>query len=173
MQKKYLFRVAIGATSLLSAHISQAQSIERQVIGAAGSFQTASWGSLSSTSGEAVVSTLTAGSNVLTQGFQQPLISDVMVYDIVLNNFSVQVYPNPASDIINVVINTNNADKHYSVTVFDLPGQRLDIPSQDISNGKQTHILIDIHQLAAATYMIMVADENNKQVKAIKFTKNN
>lgn len=158
----------IFSATIITAH---AQSIERQVIGTAGAFQTASWGSLSSTTGESATTTLTTASNVLTQGFQQPLISDVKVYDVAPITISVQVYPNPASDIANVVINTDNADKHYSATLFDLLGQRLELPNQYLINGRNTHIIFDLHRLAAATYMILITDEHNVQVKAIKFTK--
>jgi len=157
---------------LATAIMARAQSLERQVIGTAGSFQNVSWGSLSYTTGEVAVTTLTTATNVLTQGFQQPLQNDVMVYGIGINQLSVVAYPNPAADIINVVINANNADDRYSVTFFDLPGHRLDIPYKELSQGTTTHLLFDLRRLAAATYMIMITDQHNIKVKAIKFSKN-
>lgn len=46
--------------------------LSRQVIGSTGNYSTAGGISISSTVGEPAVTTLTGGSSILTQGFQQP-----------------------------------------------------------------------------------------------------
>ncbi|MFI5196804.1 MAG: T9SS type A sorting domain-containing protein, partial [Chitinophagales bacterium] len=151
----------------------QAQTLERQVIGSAGAYQTAAWGSLSTTAGENVINTFTTSSFILTQGFQQPMIGDLIVYDVPSNNMSVKVYPNPAGDVINVEINTDNANKHYSVTLVDLPGQLLKLPYRDLSSGMNTSLTFDLRPIAAGPYLILISDERNVRVKTIKFTKIN
>ena len=65
----------------LLSNTSRAQSLDRQVLGAAGNYASASWGALSSTAGEGVINTSVTSSLVITQGFQQPLQSDVAVYE--------------------------------------------------------------------------------------------
>jgi hypothetical protein len=158
---------------LFTAARLQAQSLERQVIGSAGIYQTAAWGSLSATTGECITNTFSASSVVLTQGFQQPLPSDLMVYNVPSNNISIEVFPNPASDLINVAINTNDPDKHYSVTLFDLPGQLLKLPCQNFSSGTTIRLTFDLRPIANGTYLIQINDERNVQVKTIKFIKIN
>ncbi len=77
----------------------QAQSIERSVIGSAGSYYyDGAAGSLSFTVGEAATATLASASNVLTQGFQQPVESDLITTIAPTPDAGLQLYPNPAHD---------------------------------------------------------------------------
>ena len=151
---------------------AQAQSLERQVIGTAGTYQSASWGSLSSTAGECMTHIFSTSSFVLTQGFQQARQEDLMVYDASPGTISVNVFPVPAADIINVVI-TGIAGKHYSVRMFDLPGQELKLSSQDLSSGTETRLIFDLSPLANGAYLMLISDEHNLRVKTIKFNKIN
>ncbi len=156
--------------STFAAMNLQAQTLERQVIGAAGTFQTASWGSLSSTTGESITTTAATSSVVLTQGFQQPLQTDLVVYEIPTYNITVMVFPVPASGFINVAINSG---KHYSVKLFDMLGRQLKLPVRDLSSGMETRYTFDLNSIANGTYLMLINDEHNSQVKAIKFTKIN
>ncbi len=158
---------------LFQCAVASAQSIERSVIGATGGFESVSWGSLSYTAGEVAVTTLTSATSVATQGFQQPLQSDLVVYNIGVNQLSITAYPNPAADIINIVIDAGNTYDRYSVTLFDLPGHKLKIPYTELSRGTTTHFVFDLQQLAAATYLIVITDQYGINVKAIKFSKYN
>jgi hypothetical protein len=169
MKQKLFFTILFSFT----IYGSQAQSLERQVIGSAGTFQTASWGSLSSTTGEALTTTLSSSSNFLTQGFQQPLPSDinVKVNEVAPGNFNVRVFPNPAGDFINVVIINGDAGKHYSVTLFDLPGQKLSLQCQVVTTGCETTFKFDLNPLANGSYLINITDQNNLPVQSVKFTK--
>ena len=169
MKDKLFFAILF----LFAAIRLHAQTLERQVIGSAGIYQTAAWGSLSSTTGESVTNTFTTSSLILTQGFQQPLQSDVRVYDIVGDNISVTVFPNPAADIINVVVHSNVAGKHYYVTLFDLLGQHLDLPKRDMSAGLETKLQFDVSALANAPYLMQIKDEHSLVVKTVKFSKIN
>jgi len=153
----------------------RAQSLERQVIGSAGAYQTASWGSLSATTSESVTNTFTSASIALTQGFQQPLPSDLfsVVHNVLANGMSVNVFPNPASDAINVIIEAGNQNIHYYVTLLDLTGQALKVPSQDFSSGTEAKFTFYLVSLANGAYLIQISDERNEQVKTIKFSKIN
>ena len=168
MRNKLCFALLVS----LGCGSAHAQSLERQVIGSGGTFATATWGSLSSTAGESVINTSVTSSLVLTQGFQQPLQTDLAVYSVPSNNISVKVYPVPASDLINVEIDGSTM-KHYTVTLFDLPGRVLHVPYQDAGSGTQIKFVFDIHSLAAGAYLLLINDERNQSVKTIKFTKLN
>jgi len=154
----------------LTASRLHAQSLEMRVIGSAGTFQTASWGFLSSTVGEAITYTLSASSKILTQGFQQPLPTVEKVNNIV-SAINISVFPNPAAGFINVVIVNENANKHYAVGLFDLLGQKLDIKCEAVNNGKETNLKFDLTPLANGSYLISITDEDNLPVKSVKFTK--
>ena len=150
-----------------------AQTLERQVIGAAGIFQTAGWGSLSATTGESVINTFSTSSVILTQGFQQPLVSDLNVNAITANNITLSIFPDPAADLINVTINTDVPGKHYSVNMFDLLGQLVKLPFRDLSSGMNTKLIFDLRAITNGTYFIQIVDEHNARVKTLKFIKSN
>jgi Secretion system C-terminal sorting domain len=88
----------VGAIGMSSV---QAQSLERSVIGSAGTYYyEATAGSLSFTVGEAATATLASASNVLTQGFQQPMEGEfgTVVRPTLATDAGLQLYPNPAHD---------------------------------------------------------------------------
>ena len=171
---KHFFTIVFAFTICLVR--VQAQSLERQVLGTAGNFSTATWGSLSSTAGEAMTNTLSVTATTLTQGFQQPLKSDLTtgIKNISTGEASVKVYPNPASNKINVVLNTGNAHDRYLVSLSDLLGQKLAVPFETINGGSETLTFIfDVQHLAAASYFIIINDEHGTVVNTFKFTKIN
>ena len=147
------------------------QSLERQVIGSSGGYSIASWGSLSSTSGEPIKNTFTNTSHVLTQGFQQPNQSDLKTSNVTIGITSIEVFPNPADDKINVVINFQNSTRQYSAGIVDLLGQKIFAASVINVTGKKMSISFDLKNIASATYYIVVTDEQRNLVKTFKFTK--
>ena len=68
---KYLLLFFIVSNCMIT--VIQGQTLKPNVIAAGGGYSTGSSGSLSWTMGETFTTTLQAGGNVLTQGFQQPL----------------------------------------------------------------------------------------------------
>lgn len=162
-----LFSGCIAGNSL------NAQSLDRYVVGAAGNYSTASWGSISATVGEGVINTSITPSAILTQGFQQPTRSNVAVYQVAASNASVKVYPVPATDVVNVQIISDNPAARLSVRLYDLLGQQLVLPSQESATGIATNRTFDISSIASGQYFIMVTDELNQLTKTIQFTKLN
>ena len=79
------------------------------------------------------------------------------VNDNVKSN-SVQVYPNPAIDLLNI---TKVSDK-ATYTIFNMAGQA-------VSKGKVTDNKVQVSQLAKGVYMISV--NNDGQVSQVKFIK--
>lgn len=78
------------------------------------------------------------------------------------NCLSVSVFPNPASDLINIVKNTS--DKNNRVLIYDMRG-RLLIQQQ----FQQLKTNINISDLSPGVYIIQV--ENNEEVSVQKFIK--
>ncbi len=171
MKTKILF-LLLAMICLLS-NTSRAQSLDRQVLGAAGNYASASWGALSSTAGEGVINTSVTSSLVITQGFQQPLQSDVAVYEVLASNTSVTVFPVPAADVVNVLIKTDNPVTHFTVNLYDMIGQQLILPSTLGMQGSAINNSYDLRYIANGQYLILVTDDQGRQVKTIKFTKIN
>jgi hypothetical protein len=93
-------KIYILIAAFCYAYSLQAQSLAPTVIAATGGYSTIPSGSVSYTVGEmTMVQTFTAGSNTLTQGFQQPNDNLLGILDLAQTPFgSFVVYPNPAVD---------------------------------------------------------------------------
>ena len=90
---------------------------------------------LSTTIGElAAVTTLTGGSNFLTQGFQQPWDFNVSVPEIHDNGLAFDVYPNPSSGMIILAMNTYQ-DSKVNVKVYDVLGKTVYFETLSHSSG--------------------------------------
>ena len=99
--KKLLFSCLL----MLSVHLVFSQDLMPQVLASAGTYgETASGYSLSSTIGEQATETIAGDVSVLTQGFQQPQEVIIIIDNTKDLNIgaSVQVFPNPTSDVLNV-----------------------------------------------------------------------
>ncbi|MEY3441864.1 MAG: hypothetical protein RLZZ519_145, partial [Bacteroidota bacterium] len=73
------------------------------------------------TIGEVATSTLTAGSDALTQGFNQPEIEIVAVEEFI-DVYTIQLYPNPTEQFITV---ETNSEEELQVEVFDALGKKV------------------------------------------------
>jgi len=173
MKNKYMLKVGIAlAVILFSASLSFSQSISPQVIASTGTFATAGSYSLSYTVGEAATATLTGSSNIITQGFQQPNDVYTGLQSFVTSSLNAQVYPNPASNEINLVITSPVAD-NYTVQLVDLLGRVLELPrTTEILNG-QSHYVFNIQQLPPSVYFITLHANSNDIVHSFKFEKIN
>jgi hypothetical protein len=130
-----------------SAH---AQSITPQVVASSGAHATTSNVQLSWTVGEVAVTTLSGGGGLITQGFHQ-------TYDIATlmdespDGITVSVYPNPATDAINILL--NGTFPPLTVALYDMSG-KLMLTSQMRSEESQKGLAI--HDLPAGVYMLHI-----------------
>ena len=97
-----------------------------QVISTAGgSFENSS-GSICFTVGEFMIATHSSTSDgiILTQGFQQSGLYIVNFQDTKIQDFEIQVYPNPVKDFVILKI---EKPQGFSYTLCDMSGRMLDI----------------------------------------------
>jgi hypothetical protein len=135
----------------------RAQSLTPFVVSASGSFFTNGAGMLSSTTGElAAVTTLSAGSNILTQGFQQAWDFSVSVPEIQASGFAFDAYPNPSSGVLTLALNTDRGFK-VNVKVYDALGKTVYYESLDHRSGYSTHE-INLTSMAEGLYLLEVTD---------------
>lgn len=81
--------------------------------------------------------------------------------------FDLSVYPNPTSDVINLKIETNQAE-NLNVSIVDLTGKRVFETTLNNSNGTRYMTLTkDELELSNGVYFIQMAGENNTLTKKI------
>lgn len=167
-------RKFITLTFLLGSCLAnlQGQSISPQVIGSTGMFATAGSYSLSYTLGEPATTTLTGSSNIITQGFQQP--NDVYTGLQTINEpqLNAQLYPNPATTEINLVITSPDADT-YTVQLIDLLGRIVLQPQTAQTGNGMVHYVFNVQQLPASMYLITIKGSASSTVHSFKFSKIN
>nr|MBK9651129.1 T9SS type A sorting domain-containing protein [Bacteroidota bacterium] len=165
------------AISVCLAQHSNAQTIQRSVIGSAGTTATTGSVSISSTVGETITSKLTSGNGSIKQGFQQGNILIARIANEELpatttevksaalqkaeTELSLNIFPNPTTDFVNIATET---DEKINLTVIDVQGK---IIKQVQHSTDQTQI--DFTQLQAGTYFIVAQSANSRNTyKVIK-----
>jgi len=133
---------------------TSSQTLSNKVIASGGAFSTASWGSLSATLGEALITTLPSTNLTLLQGFQQPSsgLSGITVHQEI-NSFL--VYPNPARNEVILEI-TPDMTSDISYMIFDIRGKEIihdNFRAEAlISNSKK----IDVAFLCNGIYLVQI-----------------
>lgn len=145
------------AILFLAVFSLQAQQLAPVVIASAGKDVSNGGKRLAFTVGELVVSTENNGNYTLTQGFHQP----PSLYFTAINNdinseVSINVFPNPTRDIVNVSIRSDNSDQICQVDIYNLYGQKVNPPFNRSSTPTEENISIDLSDLAHGAYFIRI-----------------
>lgn len=139
------------------------QAQQHEVIASAGDYFKNSNGALSWTIGEVITESLN-GSNVsLGQGFQQTNIVITEIQKPLLNDISVDVFPNPTNDYLNV---KTAKEPFLKYQLVDMNGKIIEQNIIENSNYK-----ISVKYLLKGIYFIKFFDNNNA-VKTYKIIKN-
>jgi hypothetical protein len=150
MKKTILF---IGAFMMLLCISMKAQTLTPVTISSSGGFYFAGGNSLSVTVAEmTMVQTFAAGSNMLTQGFQQPEDLFVSIAENDVAQGEVIIYPNPTTGEFNISYNANS-DDNYLVRIYNMVGQIVFNQSYAATTGINTTKL-DIGQYRQGVYFL-------------------
>lgn len=162
--------LTLGIAILGFGFAAQSQSLDRQVIGSAGGYETQGGYSLSFTVGEPVVETAITGSLVLTQGFQQPDDVSVGINDVVKINMDYSIFPNPTVNQLTVQL---SADKvvEVSISLHDMLGRELTELNRKVLVDGVTSQQYDLSNLAAANYMLILSDKEGNLLGQFKIQK--
>jgi hypothetical protein len=133
------------------------QSVERYVISSfGGSYFGGSTINVDFTAGESAITTLSNGSHILTQGFQQPFIFSVVnVAENSADPIHIIIYPNPVYDHVNIDLK-NGAHAQYTVQVFDILGQLIMSEQADAGFDGTFRARFDLRKLATGNYFVRV-----------------
>jgi hypothetical protein len=143
MKRSILFIFTILLAFSLSAQVKQ------EVIASAGGYSVASGVSLSWTLGETIIPTFTNGGLTLTHGFQQQLIVTAVeenLEDVV----KVTLYPNPASDIVNIKLGSP-LDGEVKLFLLDSRGRLI---KTDFMEETAVEKEINLQDLPAGLYLL-------------------
>jgi len=111
--------------------------------------------------GEVAIETYTNDSNILTQGLHQSTYTVLAVEDNAIK-LNMSVYPNPATDIVNV--KAENLDA-YQLILSDVNGKQLLV--KQVNDGDS---LLDLSSYKRATYYLSI-NKNGKHLKTYKLIK--
>ena len=95
---------------------------------------------------------------IIIEAFDTTLASSVKT--ITETNNNVKIYPNPATDIINIEINQENK-LNYTISIFNVKGQKI-----FEHNYKKNNILLDL-KFKKGVYIVEVSNENFTENKKI------
>ncbi len=148
----------------LGTGIAKAQ----QVVSTAGNHSITGTVQLSWTIGEPVISTLSNGSNILTQGMHQSKLLIDAIEEIELSGLVISAFPNPTNEFVNLQVHqllTDQPWKEFSFVLYDMNGKVL-MQKQIVS----TETVIQMNNYVSSTYFLKVL-VNNHEVKTFKIVK--
>jgi len=130
----------------------------QEVITTSGGYGETTTGSLSWTIGEPVIETVSNSNNSLTQGFQQASYSVTGIKKSEDLSFQIKVFPNPASDLLNVAFITKEKPS-VLIELFDLNGKILfDEQVESTHLNKQ----INFTHYTPGTYFLRIRETSGK-----------
>ena len=151
--------------------MAQTYTLTPTVISTAGHYNSAGGYSLSGTVGELAVTTLDPdGSYILTQGFQQPFPLGVNpVIDAPGIDWSVNAYPNPVSDYLNIQFNIEKSGT-FNAEIMDMTGKKLWISNLPAITPKEI-ITVDFSNFRRGVYLLRITTPDQKVNKVYKIQK--
>lgn len=154
---------------LMAPLAARAQTIERQVLGAAGGSMTAGGILHAYTVGEPCTTPLWDGELYLTQGFHQTAGFSVLIADA-MNGMELRAFPNPTRNAVHLEL-TANAHRLVDVTVHDALGKWV-MASPTLATGPGiARSTVDLSAFAAGTYIIRLLDSEGAWTRSIRVEK--
>ncbi len=136
---------------LIVSIISFSQSVSPSVIATAGNYAENGNVAISYTVGQTITATLTNG-GTLTQGFQQNSYTIVEIPEQSSQEFSVNIYPVPATNEVTVEFNNNNFQGNAKIAIIDELGRTLSEKTVNTSVTK-----VSLNGLAESYYFLKVS----------------
>jgi hypothetical protein len=137
---------------------------KQEVIASAGGYNTSGSLSISWTLGETIIPTFQNGNLILTHGFQQQLLVTT-VEENLEELVKVTVYPNPASDNINIRFESP-LDGEVTIQLINGQGK---LVKTDVIEVSVTEKQLNLQDLASGTYFLKLTKNKTSNVyKVVK-----
>lgn len=134
----------------------------QQVVSSSGGTFVTENSMLDFTIGEICTETLGTSQLIITQGFQQPFISDVNVAEI--QSIGLNVYPNPAQTELYIELKQQE-NKALTYAIYSITGKLL--KNESISNLVTS---VNVDAFVPGTYVLQVSDKR-KNIETYKIIK--
>jgi len=165
--KLYFVKIAIIISFFFLPIVGCTQILSPSVIASAGGCDENAYAKISWTLGETVIETETNGDYILTQGFQQSQFNVISVQENALPGYSVNVYPNPFTNQLNVNI-TSPENSNFQLILFDINGK---IIKNCENNTGQNFVFDNLSEYANGVYFLKAISTNSKYDKTFKIEK--
>lgn len=159
-------KTIITLFSLIICNLIFAQQFKPATISSGGGIMSNANAKLSFTIGEVVTGNIANASSKLTQGFQQNWIVSTGITENIKDN-NILVYPNPASDIINIKFEKEIYAKAI-IELLDINGKVLLM--QNVADNK-AEIQINLSNYSDDIYFIKVSSQHGKTSETFKIYK--
>jgi hypothetical protein len=153
---------------LFSTTTGFSQQLSHQVLVPAAGLATSGVINYSQTIGETAVELTNGSGFILSQGFQQPGMKNIT--DPVPAGTGVDVYPNPATDFINVKLFGGEARK-FRIEIINLAGTIVSSATMNFITNYNIVQQIDITNLTFGFYFVRVASDDAKINRVFKIEK--
>jgi hypothetical protein len=144
------------------------QQLSHQVLVPASGLATSGVINYSQSIGETAVEVINGSGFILTQGFQQPGMKNLA--DPAPAGTGVAVYPNPATDFINVKLFGSEARK-FRIEIINIAGTIVRSTTLDFITNYNIVQQIDITDLTFGFYFVRVASDDAKINRVFKIEK--
>jgi len=150
------------ALLLLLGYANRSTGQQLEMVGASGTYTVTAGLGISWTLGEVVTLTSVSPTEAVTQGFQQGDIWVVSVNDAIGKNLSINVFPNPVVNYVQI-----KTQSTIGLTILSTEGKL--IQTKQI-NGTQTEI--DMSEYSRGVYFFHFADSDGINFKIVRVIKN-
>lgn len=141
--------------------VAQDAAVFNQVVASTGHVAVQQGLTYSYTVGEVVISTFSANNRTLTQGFHQPEQTQlVYVQEPGLNDWALEVFPNPVSDVLTVRFNSQDGGG-LSATVLDLLGK---VILSELPLTEEDGSTIDCRLWEAGVYFLVIQHPRSQAI---------
>ena len=136
----------------------------QKVVAANGGTATVNGYEISWTVGEPITETVTDGTSILTQGFQQSKLTVTAIDELRETDVEIKVYPNPTQDF--VTIHFSKIMEKPGCLLFDLSGKLL-----IQKNIESTDAKIDMTRFAEGAYILKLNYRGSQPLQTFKIVK--
>jgi len=136
--------------------VGSAQSVTPEVVASAGEHFDNGTIQLSWTLGEVMIDTYDNGTNILTQGFHQPMLTVTSIEEN-LSNIRMNLYPNPTSEFLNIELGNN--DKDINLQLFDMNGKLI---HRDVITANTNNFVLPMNAVATGKYLVQMQSQDGK-----------
>ena len=148
--------------------VANSQQLSNQVLVPAAGLATSGIINYSQTIGETAVELETGAGFFLTQGFQQPGMK--YTGETPQQGTGVDVYPNPATDFINIKL-FGDAARKFTIEMINLSGTIVSTMTLDFITQYSYIQQIDITRLSYGFYFVRITSDDSKIIRVFKIEK--